>query len=168
MMTVESLVAATICLRSSMPLMPGSWLSRRMQAGSLRGFNVRYSSAEPKDLDSIWAVDRSRVSASRTFASSSTMCTQRSCSIVFASICRQLDYKSRTPCRDRFPPEAARVPLNDPPAQVQAKAHPSRLGGLIGVKNVVREVRRHSPAIVLDPEHDSIAFCGDLHGHAPA
>src|ERR1700729_787146 len=95
------------------------------------------------------------------------MCTKRSYCLVPASIFRQLDYESPAPFRDWLPPEAARVPLNDPSAQVQAKPHASRLGGLIGVKNVVREVRRHSPPIVLDPEHDCVAFCSDPHGYAP-
>src|SRR5262249_23009439 len=96
----------------------------------------------------------------------STMCTQRSCSIVSASIRRQLDNKSCAPCCYRLPPETARVPLNDPSAQVQPEPHPSRLCGLIGVKNVVRELRSHTPAIVLDPDHDRIAICGNAHGHA--
>src|SRR5262249_44838355 len=97
------------------------------------------------------------------------MCTQRSCSILSASISRQLDYKSRAPRRDRLPPEAARVSLNDPSAQVQAEPHPPRLGGLISVKNVVRQLRSHSSAVVLDPEHDRLAaFCGDPHNYATA
>ena len=60
------------------------------------------------------------------------------------------------------------MPLNDPPAEVQSKPHPSRLGGLIGVKNVVRQLRRHSPAIVLDLDCDASRVARDPDDHAPA
>ena len=60
------------------------------------------------------------------------------------------------------------MPLNDPSTQVQPKPHPPRLGGLIGVKNVVRQLRRHSLPIVLDLYCDCVGVGRDPDDDTPA
>src|SRR3984893_1813792 len=50
-MTAVLLAASAIRLSSSMPLRPGSWLSRMTQAGSPSGTDARYSSAVDMDGD---------------------------------------------------------------------------------------------------------------------
>ena len=60
------------------------------------------------------------------------------------------------------------MPLNNSPAEMQSKPHPSRLGRLIRVKNVVRQLRSNAPAIVLDPDRDRSRVRLDPDCHTPA
>ena len=83
----QSLVAATTCLRSSMPLMPGSWLSRRMQAGSLRDSMSHILRRSHRNSTRSERSTEAR-SAHPAPLFSSTMCTRRSCSIVIGPIDR--------------------------------------------------------------------------------
>src|SRR3977135_390076 len=93
------------------------------------------------------AVDRSTASESRTVASSSTICTQRSYGIFIRSIDLQLNEESGPLWDNRLPPKAACVRLYDLQAQRQTEPHSSRLRSLVGLEQSVHH-RGASGAII--------------------
>src|ERR1700731_1544892 len=114
------------------------------------------------------AVDRSTASESRTVASSSTICTQRSYGIIIRSIDLQINQESG-PLRDsRLPPEVACVLLYNLHAQRQTEPHSSRLRSLVGLEQSVHHLRCDAGTIVFDLDDDAFAAPGDAQARVRA
>src|ERR1700730_16200470 len=114
------------------------------------------------------AVDRSTASESRTVASSSTICTQRSYGIFIRSIDLQLNQESGPLWDNRLPPEAACVLLYYLQAQRQTEPHSSRLRSLVGLEQAVHHLLCDAGTVVFDLDDDTVAAPGNAHDHESA